>query len=335
MKSPQKILLIRPDRLGDLILSLPVAESLKKALPRTEVCYLASRYTSAVASMVDYVDGWEIDDRGDGRRLHVDELKKKILAGGFDCIIDLKPSWRTAWAGFISGAGCRIGTSRRAYSIFYNYRVNVHRRSSGMHQTDLELRHLGALEIDVSAAAPRMEADSAGKQSAETLLALNGRPYIVIHPGSAGSSPNWPLENYRQLARVITEKTDHKVVITNRDNDIEGFDGCVNLGGKTDLQSLAGILSGSQLFISGSTGPLHLADALGATCVSFFVDRSDIGPSRWGPRRNMGGVITPDRKCACGRTSKCRCLERVSIETAFNKIDSLLRSRKHRTVGKK
>ena len=111
MNSPGKILIIRPDRLGDLILSLPVAETLKKNLPETKIHYLVSPYTSAIAPMVDYVDHWMIDKDADGRNMPVWDLSRKIKQQGFDCLIELKPSWRTSMAGYLSGVKARRKTS--------------------------------------------------------------------------------------------------------------------------------------------------------------------------------------------------------------------------------
>jgi ADP-heptose:LPS heptosyltransferase len=135
---------------------------------------------------------------------------------------------------------------------------------------------------------------------------------VVIHPGSGGSSPNWPIERYRELAALIKTNPDHEVVITGHESDIPGFEGCIDLGGKTDLETLAGVIYRASVFISGSTGPLHLADALGVKCLSFYLNRPDIGPRRWGPRRNMKNIVIPSDECCCPDLTKCRCLERVS-----------------------
>jgi len=326
--SPRKILIIRPDRLGDLILSLPVAETLKKNLPDSEIHYFISPYTAPIAPMVDYVDGWLIDEKGDGNRLSFSDLSRKIKKRGFDCIIELKPSWRTAAAGFFSGVKLRIGTSRRFFSFFYSSRISVHRKSSGYHQTDLELMHLGLFDFKRNLTKPNVRVTDKGLAGARSLFDLDRKPFIVIHPGSGGSSPNWPLEHYRKLAVLIKEKWEFEVVITNREPGPGGFEGCVDLGGKTDLETLAGVLSRAEIFISGSTGPLHLADALGANCVSFFVSRPDIGPARWGPRRNMDNVLVPPVGCRCPDLRKCNCLERISPEDALRKLEGFWENKK-------
>ncbi len=320
MIPPRKILIIRPDRLGDLILSLPVAENLKKNLSETIIHYLVSPHTAPLAPMIDYVDGWLIDGDIDGKRLSFSNLASKIRKTGYDCIIELKPSWRTAAAGFFSGVKMRIGTSRRFYSFFYSYRISVHRKSSGYHQTDLELRHLEPFDFKDLITIPGVRLTDNGLTRAASLFDLKQKPFAVIHPGSGGSAPNWPLEHYRKLAVLIRENMKYEVVITDRNPGLQGFDDCIDLGGKTDLETLAGVLSRAEIFVSGSTGPLHLADSLGVPCVSFFLSRSDIGAGRWGPRRNLHNVLVPPVTCDCADLRKCRCLEKISPVEVLEKL---------------
>jgi len=335
MKEPEKILLIRPDRLGDLILSLPAAEALKEKFPDATLSYFASAYASKIAPMVSYVDNWIPDSDKRGSRMSFGLLTREFRKGVFNIAIDLKPSWRTSAAVFSAGIPVRIGTSRRAYSIFYNKKVKIHRRSSGKHQTDLELAHLVPLGIEVSGLKPNLELPDTASESAAELIGANDRPYVVIHPGSGGSSPNWPFESYMELAEKISKEISYNAVITNHEPLNREMGGCIDLSGKTDMMALAGVIKGASLFISGSTGPLHLADALGVCCVSFFTDRDDIGPVRWGPRGNMDNVILPPEKCRCKNGDVCRCLERVSVDLVFERVKNILASKIENKVGLK
>jgi heptosyltransferase-3 len=322
--NPRKAIIIRPDRLGDLILSLPVAQALKEKYPDCHISYLAAPGPAAIAPLVGYVDSWIID-KGQNGRLTVFELARSLRQGGFDHLIELKPSWRSAVAGFLARIPVRIGTARRFYSFFYNKRLNLHRRSSGRHQTDLDLAMLKPMAIDSAGHLPRLSLPDDFKKDIEKLVGKSIKEYIVIHPGSGGSAPNWPIENYRELAKLILKETD--VIITGLEADFDGFENCLNLTGKTNLPQLAAILDGARAFISGSTGPLHLADALGVKCISFFVNRADIGPVRWGPLRNLQNVIMPDTpSCQCRDISACRCLEQVTAQEAFNKVRIVLDS---------
>jgi heptosyltransferase III len=322
---PSKIILIRPDRLGDVVLSLPVAKALKDNFPACKVYYLAARGPAGIKNLANYIDGWIIDSKSSDERLGVFELSQLFHEEQFDCLIELKASWRTAEAGFISAIPMRIGTSRRFYSFFYNTHVNLHRRGSGRHQTDLDLSMLQPLGLEIAGLMPELKTTTEFKAKAKALAGGENKNYIVIHPGSSGSAPNWPKENYIELARMILKSKAYKVVITGTEEPAQDFDGCTDLRSQTGLDELSGVCSSASLFISGSTGTLHFADALGVKCLSFFVDNNDIGPARWGPRRNLNNVIAPPGgPCKCSNLAACRCLETITPQSAFNKIESIL-----------
>ncbi len=334
MKYSHKILLVRSDGLGDLILSLPVARTLKNSFPGCSVHYLASARAAGIRSLVSYVDDWLVDDAGDGSRISLPQLIDKIRVADYSHIIELKPLWRTALAAFLASVKNRIGTSRRLYSPLYNSTISVHRKGSGFHQTDLDLRLLKPLGIEAEGELPTLEVTENARRMAAMLLGPKDKDkeYIVIHPGSSGSAPNWPVENYRKLAEIILRETDYDVVVTDGDKINDGFAGCSNISGRTDIETLAGVVNAAALFVSGSTGPLHLADALNGRCVSFFPNRADIGHIRWGPRRNMEGIIMPADDCRCRDLKGCRCLERISPLTAFKKIEGILSCKNNTTV---
>jgi heptosyltransferase-2 len=324
MNPPSHVLIIRPDRLGDLILSLPVADRIKMHFPQARVAYLAAPGPAQISPLAPYVDEWLID--GDSlRRFAPLRLVRYMREMKFDCALELKPSFRTATAAFFAGINIRIGTARRGYSILYNRRINVHRRGSGRHQTDLDLELLAPLGIDSCGDKPKLELTPNAVFKAKSLVGPGAVRYIVIHPGSGGSAPNWPLEYYSKLAEMIMKSTGFGIVRTGNADPIGNFDErCIDLNGKTDMESLAGIVAGAELFISGSTGPLHLADALGVRCMPFFIRHDVIGPERWGPRRNISNVITPNRRCSCRNLARCECLGQVSPQLAMEKVKSIL-----------
>ncbi len=323
--NPRNILIVRPDRLGDLILSLPVARVLKDNFPECNVTYLAAPGPAGIAPLTGFVDNW-IVDKGRNGRMGLLELTSAIKTGSYDYMIELKPSWRTACAGFLTGVPVRIGTGRRLYSIFYNRRLGLHRRGSGRHQVDLDLAMLQPLGIGASGIMPSLAIPEFIKKEAGQLVGESIKEYIVIHPGSGGSAPNWPIIKYKELAGLISKEI--AVVITGQESTADRFDGCLDLSGKTDLVQLAGVISKCRVFISGSTGPLHMADALGIKCVSLFSDHPDVGASRWGPRRNMENVLVPEGPaCNQRNLSRCRCLEQITPGRAFNRVKMLLNSK--------
>jgi ADP-heptose:LPS heptosyltransferase len=140
-----------------------------------------------------------------------------------------------------------------------------------------------------------------------------------------GSAPNWPVSSYRELAKLILKETDFKVVITGLETNLGDFEGCQDLCGKTTLVELAGILGGASLFISGSTGTLHLADALGTRSIAFFPHHANIDERRWGPRRHPEGIMIPENdNCRSSSPAHCTCLTQITPEMAFKRLNEIL-----------
>ena len=320
----EKFLIIRPDRLGDLVLSLPVAQGIKSKFPNSTISYFISNSYSDIRYLAPYVDKWIIDKNNAGGRLSISQLTANIKISNFDWSIELLPAWRTSIAAFFARIPNRIGTSRRIYSLFYNRKVSLRRRNSNIHQSDLDLTLLTPLNILDSGLLPELKITDNAIIKAKKLIGEMNNNFIIIHPGSGGSAPNWPLENYRKLSYMLTKKTEKRAIITGNNENIGAFDECINLNGKTDLETLAGLINLSSLFISGSTGPLHLADALGVKCMAFYPNRLNLDKFRWGPKRNLANVLSPSSPCKCRDLSKCNCLNAITVEEAFEMAQKLM-----------
>ena len=135
----EKILIVRPDRIGDLVLTLPIARVLKSHYPKLEIHFLVSNYNAAVLRYADYVDGFTLLSDQTGRPRTAGELAGILEDQSYDLAIMAKPGWLSAFACFLADIPVRLGTSRRFYSFFYNERVNIMRRYSNMHEIDLNL----------------------------------------------------------------------------------------------------------------------------------------------------------------------------------------------------
>ena len=126
-------------------------------------------------------------------------------------------------------------------------------------------------------------------------------PLIVLHPGSGGSCPNWPLRSFLELARGLRGAGRAVAVTTGfRDRELAesirreetGADSLPIFEG--DLPDLAAILHEASLVVSNSTGPLHLAAALGTPTLALHAPWPTCGPVRWGPYAGNGWALVAD-----------------------------------------
>jgi ADP-heptose:LPS heptosyltransferase len=150
-------------------------------------------------------------------------------------------------------------------------------------------------------------------------------PYVVVHPGAAVPARAWPAENARELVRLLVSRG-NAVVVTGGPGErdvtahVAGGIG-VDLGGRTDLPTLAGVLRGAAVVVAGNTGPAHLAAAVGTPVVSLF---SPVVPAiRWAPYGVPFELLGNQQEaCAGSRARVCPvpghpCLAGVSAEEAL------------------
>jgi len=325
--SRKKILLVRTDRLGDVILSTPVATALKKKWAETHVTFLARRYTAEILRCHPHVD--EIIETGDSTSLIAALRGKK-----FDAAIMLHPRAELAWVISRSGIAQRIGTGYRWYSFLFNRRVFEHRQNAAHHEAEYNLRllqPLGIAEAKVEfhfALAPKEHDRINGKLDA---LGVGDRP-IILHPGSGGSARDWPPENFARLADLLRQQSDAQVILTGALNEADLINGIlqqtttkpISLGGRLSITELAVLCQRAAVFVSNSTGPLHLAVMVGAPVVAFYPPIQACRPERWGPYGRSADVLMsqPDecRRCRGAKIKICDCMRAISVQAALQKI---------------
>jgi ADP-heptose:LPS heptosyltransferase len=163
---------------------------------------------------------------------------------------------------------------------------------------------------------------------------VGGTRYVVLHPGAAVPARAWPPRQCRLAVRALTA-AGHRVLVTGGRHEraltaeVAGTDG-VDLGGRTDLAGLAGVLAGADALVAGNTGPAHLAAAVGTPVVSLF---SPVVPAaRWAPYR-VPHLLLGDQSAPC-RDTRARtcpvpghpCLAGVGPTDVVDAVHTLLRT---------
>jgi ADP-heptose:LPS heptosyltransferase len=335
--SLRRILLVRTDRLGDVILSTPAATALKKNGPDIHVTFLVRQYTAAITRCHPHVgetleiDGAEIG--GDMRR-----LTQALRQRQFDAAVFLYPRPNLAWAVWRTGIPLRIGTGYRWYSFLFNRRVFEHRRTAARHEAEYNLRLLQPLgitaaEIEFHFALSQVEQERINAKL--NALGVGTKP-VILHPGSGGSARDWPPEYFAALSDRVHYELDKQVILTGTLAE-ESLLAAIQRQTKSKLLSLCGRLSIIELavlyqraavFVSNSTGPLHLAVMVGAPVMAFYPPIRALRPERWGPYGRMADVLMSqqDECTRCRRSSApvCDCMRAISVAAAFKKVQEKL-----------
>jgi ADP-heptose:LPS heptosyltransferase len=138
---------------------------------------------------------------------------------------------------------------------------------------------------------------------------LTGEPgYVVMHPGASVPAREWPRQHCAQAVRALAA-AGYRVLVTGSAHEqhltaqVAGDTG-VDLGGRTDLRALAGVLDGARVVIAGNTGPAHLAAAVGTPVVSLFAPV--VPAARWAPY-GVPTVLLGDQHAPCRDTRARHC----------------------------
>ncbi len=293
----KKILVLRPDRLGDIILTLPVVRNLKDSFPEASITYLCTEYTSQILDSYSLISDLIIYDRENKHKgfKKILNLAHQLRERNFDLAIHLLPRYPLALATYLAQIKYTVGTGFRWYSFLFTHRQYDHRKHNLYHEAEYNLRLLKKIGID-STYNPDVYSYF---NFPETLIysvqkiiteKFKDRTFIILHPRSGGSSIDWPLMNFINLIKLLNERGKYDVGITGVAAEKEFLAPLyqagvkfVDLVGALNLDELAVFLRKADLFISNSTGPLHLAVAMGTRVLGFYPNSPGVGPGRWGP----------------------------------------------------
>lgn len=354
MKFPESILIARTDRIGDVVLSLPVAAVIKKHSPSTRVAFLLSNYTRPLAEGNPYID--EIislsGKNGKPRLLrNIKQLKKGWLFSGsrFGASIAAYPTFKIALILFLSGVGIRIGTAYRWYSFLFNRKIRDHRKFGERHELEFNIRLLRKLgieeKINEKNALFGITPAPGIPEKVRTGLILLGisfsKPIVIVHPGSGGSSIDLPAGKLKRVLKLISgEEIDIIISGTRSEKELCSSlvvnKNIINRAGEYDLQELIALINMGDVIIANSTGPIHIAAALGKYVIGFYPKIAACSAQRWGPYTEKKLIFNPEIECSgCTRAQCARlnCMESISedaiaagIIKTLHKLESEKRS---------
>lgn len=300
-KHPTKILVVRNDKLGDFMLSLPVFALLKRALPQTSIHALLPDYTREIAQACPFIDV-VIHDPGVSAGWRAQQhLRTQIQAQHYDAALTLFSTTRIGWCLLRAGIPYRLAPATKLAQFLYNQRLRQRRSQSikpeYSYNLDLgkRLLHDFNLTVPTDPQPPYLQfANAEIQQLKDHFLQQHrlppGQRLVFIHPGSGGSAVNLSLAQYAQLARMLQHKTPITLVISAGPSEVERAQSLawmlsdvphVVYHSDRGLVMFARHIAFADLFISGSTGPLHIAGALNRPTAGFYPRRRSATALRW------------------------------------------------------
>src|SRR5438105_15583291 len=316
---PERILVIRLDLIGDLVLSLTVARALKRTYPQAEIDLLAlpasakvAKYDPNLAEIITYDPNiWRrpkalLQPKNWREALSV---TRRLRARHYDLAVSVYANWAAVLA-VLSGAQRRVGYGPEGFPGFMTDSVPGGIPGRWRHWAPLDNKHEVDYCLELARAAgatltpadriPRLYVDEQTRLAVEQLLrqegvesAQSGKPLIVCHINSNnGQSKRWPLPYWATLIDRLVRQEGAHVVLTGAPGDLPQIEAvtkrmrehAINLAGKTSLTQLAARLQRADLLISGDSGPLHMGVACGTPIIGIY------GPTN----PLLGGPVSPD-----------------------------------------
>jgi lipopolysaccharide heptosyltransferase II len=346
----RRLLVMKLVAVGDLVVCLPMLKALKKSFPEAHIAILVTPRVSQIVQGCPYVDeiiSYDIFGREKGPSGLV-KIIRRLRKRKFDLVLELDHYYRiTTLISYLAGIPKRAGFDlsgqgrRSLYTIRIPYSVDKH-------------------EVEVFLeAASLIGADASEKELVEIWVSQEDREFVTeflksvavseadlligIHPGTGQSSVSrrWPPDRFARLADWLVEEHNAKVIFTGAPSEIPlvneirrtmKTDPIVSTG-RTNLKQLAEIAKRCRIFISGDTGPLHIAAAMKTRVLGLFGPNT---PSKWGPYGKGHRVIYKGLPCSpcvkqyLGQVPDCLnpvCITDISVEDVQEVVSEMLQEK--------
>lgn len=321
--SVRSIAVIRIERLGDTVVSLPAIAALGRVFPQAKITVLAM---PPVCNLLKNVPGISVISYEGFWKAAV-TLRK----GRFSLVVDprMDYSLKPVLLAYLSGAPLRAGFAIEQRERFFNLSVAPSKEVKPMrsHMLDLarQIAKAAGNEDTVPDRDPGIGVDPEEKQAASRLLESSGagpgQRLIGLHPGGFFPSQMWMKESFAELGRRLACRFQAKIIVIGSAKE-KGLAGeIVGAIGKEaiaviglPLERLAAVISLMDVLVCNNSGPLHLAAALGVPTVS------TMGPTDavlWQPAGEKAAVICKDLPCiSCGK-GRCEshaCMRSISVD---------------------
>ncbi len=315
-----RVLIVRLGSLGDIVHALPAAAALRRAAPQARIDWLVDAQHRELVDLVPIIDeAVVLRARTLGGWLDVARL---LRAQRYDVAVDLQGLLKSAVLARASGARRVLGFSiwhlrERTARPFYSETATP---DGAEHVVRKNLALVAALGVP----AERLEFPLARRDSAalaEVQRAAAGAPFALVNPGAAWPNKRWPPDRFGALAEILPSRFGlmpfvlwgpGEEALARAVADASG--GVAIVAPRTSISDLVELARGASLMVSGDTGPIHLAAAVGTPVVGLYGPTS---PARNGPWSPADVCLSRFEGCHCHHQRRCTarawCLEDITV----------------------
>jgi heptosyltransferase-1 len=341
----QRICLIKPSALGDVVQTIPLLNVLKRRFPEARISWVVNRELRDLVEGHPALDECIPFDRRGGWRPWV-SLLQTLRSRRFDLTIDLQGLLRTGLMTLATGAPIRVGlqTAREGSIYTLNCVVPETTRETPAHARNWRLAEqlgLGAMPQETFVAVSELD-----EAWADLQLQQLPRPIFAVHAGARWETKRWPVEKFAALITRALDTWKGSVVILGskaEKSDCQRLQtileagrrpgelpGVVNLAGRSTLKQLAALLERVDFALSNDSGPMHLAAGLGVPTLGLFTCTS---ATRSGPAGDQHEMVSTTLACAAGYHKTCphrgedhlACFRELEVERAWQALQRLVK----------
>jgi ADP-heptose:LPS heptosyltransferase len=300
-----KILITRTDKLGDVILTLPLIAEVSRIFPDVKIHFLVRKYVKDLIENYPPVDNLIFSDDFKNNSDFIQYLKKEK----FDAVINVFPRLELAISFYRAGIRTRIGTGFRWFSFLYNKKMYQHRKYAEKHESEYNIDLLKTITERATYnrnfffSYTNYEKTKLFEKLKSEKINITDN-YIIIHPGSKGSAKDWSVENFKDYINlfldefgdffvILTGTEEEKKIISEIISSVRQKNSVINLAEKLNLRELMIVIDNSKLFISNSTGPIHIAGALNKNIIGFYPNSAPMNAKRWRPLSENSVILSP------------------------------------------
>lgn len=286
-----KILIIRLDHIGDMILTTPIFSAFKKKYPHSEIHVLCRSLTKPIIDNNPYVDKIILFNspwfaRNDKSKKWYKQIKK-LKKEKYDLVVELKADPRNILLTALIG-GYNIGFGSRGLGFLLNKSVIWTKKIK-----HIVLRQIDILNaVNISCYHPKLElfpTASALKKADYLVNSIKNKVIIGINPGVGAQERQWPLPYFTELINQIIKNKKISIVLLDTDekrilqiiSKVKNKNRILNLGGKLDLNGLISIIQKIDLLIGLESASIHIASAVGTPCID--IHSGVTYAKEWGP----------------------------------------------------
>ncbi|MEI6764478.1 MAG: glycosyltransferase family 9 protein [Bacteroidota bacterium] len=328
----KRVIISRTDSIGDVVLSLPVAGVLKELYPECTIIFLGKTYTKTLIEHCSNVD--EFVNWDEIKRLDKSGQAEAFRQLNADVIIHVFPVKAIAVAAKKAHIKIRLGTTNRLWHWHTcNLLTRLSRKNSPWHESQLNLKLLipfGAISTYPIHEIPAYYGlQEPGLPKPETKKLLKAEQFnLILHPGSKGSAREWGVSNFASLIEILPPEK-FNIFITGTKEEGESVNDALiapykhvhDLTGKLTLDELISFIAVADGMVACSTGPLHIAAAVGKYAMGIFPPIRPMHPGRWAPVGINASVFVVDKKCSkCRKTKDCECIRSIRPEQVKERL---------------